>query len=226
MCFISIDGPDGSGKTLAHKTIENYFKEKGFKVYNTREPGNQDDLVCSAIRPILCESKFKPISPLTEHYLFMADRAQNMFLHVLPKLKDGYIVIQDRGRDSTTAYQTFGNRMDAALIENNQRNATDSVDADITIYLDLTPNIGLLRTLNDEKRNSSDFDETKFEDRGMSYHERVYAGYKQIAIENPERVKVIDASQSPEDVAADIARTLDEYYLKHGSFKCAYSERD
>lgn len=209
--YLTIEGNDGSGKGLAHETVRKYFEDKKFKVYSVREPGNVDDIICMKIRELLVNAKYANIHPLTEHYLYMADRAQNVNMYVVEKLKQGYIVVQDRGIDSTTAYQAYGNGMDHDMIAKNQHDATNGITPNLTIMLDVSPDIGLKRVSNDNKRQNEDFDETKFEDRGLTYMEKVHEGYRQIAKDNPDRVRVVDASQSPEKVQSDIIKSLDAY---------------
>lgn len=224
--YITIEGGDGAGKGTVHKAISQYFKDKGIETYDCIEPGNEEDLVCQGLRKLITEAKYAKTHPLCEHYMFMADRAQNVAYYVLPHLKEGCVVIQDRGRDSTDAYQIFGNGGDFDMIRKNQVDATQNVWPDLTIFIDVPPEVGLERTKKDQSRKDETFDETKFEDRGLGFQERVYAGYCQLADEFPDRIKVVNGNQDPKTVAQEVYCILDSYYIKWGSFRCQYLEGD
>ncbi len=196
--FITIEGPDGSGKTLQAARLHALARERGVPCILTREPGGT--WAGERIREILlgASSTNERISPRADALLFSAGRAQLIAEVVLPALERGEVVIDARHADSTLAYQGFGRGLDVEELRAVQRFATDGVVPDLTILLDLPVELGLARKVaTEENRFEVGFD--------VAFHERVRAGYLVLAANEPERFVVVDAARDEDAVAADVA---------------------
>ncbi len=195
--FITIEGPDGSGKTVQAARLHALAEERGVACVLTREPGGT--WAGERIRDILlgAASTNERISPRADALLFSAGRAQLVAEVVRPALARGEMVVDARHADSTLAYQGFGRGLDVDELRTIQRFATDDLTPDLTILLDLPVEVGLARKASaDENRFEVGFD--------VDFHRRVRAGYLALAAAEPERFVVVDASRDEEAVAADV----------------------
>ncbi len=195
--FITIEGPDGSGKTVQAARLHALAEERGVACVLTREPGGT--WAGERIRDILlgAASTNERISPRADALLFSAGRAQLVAEVVRPALARGEMVVDARHADSTLAYQGFGRGLDVDELRTIQRFATDDLTPDLTILLDLPVEVGLARKASaDENRFEVGFD--------LDFHRRVRAGYLALAAAEPERFVVVDASRDEEAVAADV----------------------
>jgi dTMP kinase len=193
--FITLEGPEGSGKTSHIPLLRDHLLEAGYSVYCTREPGGT--YIGDQIREVLLANKNTDMHPRTEILLFQASRAQLVEQTITPRLRDGVIVLCDRYADSTLAYQGHGHKVDMEQLTAIVNFATGGLKPDLTILLDLDVETGLKRRLNDGDVNRLDAFELEF-------HRRVRAGYHQLIQAEPARWVVIDANQSIENVQRDL----------------------
>lgn len=184
--FITLEGVEGSGKSTQAELLKEFLQKQGRKVTLTREPGWGS--LGRLIRRLLLEEKDLELHPLAELYLFCADRTQHVRDFVLPKLKEGGIVICDRFTDSTIAYQGYGRRLELDLVERVAREAALGLKPKLTILLNIPVKVGLSRL---EKREGK----TKMDEEPLEFHERVRQGYIFIAQKEPKRVKVVNATR-------------------------------
>ena len=195
--FISFEGGEGSGKTTQIKLLANWLSGvwRG-KVTQTREPGGTHG--AELIRELLVRGDEARWDSVTEALLMTASRRDNLCRIIRPALQDGDAVITDRFFDSTTVYQGIVGGVDPALITELNTRSLDGLIPDITILLDIDPEIGLSRSTRGEN------EETRFENKGIAFHERVRAGYIDLAARNPDRFIVIDASRNEKVIHDDI----------------------
>ena len=199
--FITFEGVEGCGKSTQIDLLARELKDRGFDVLATREPGGTP--VGEAIRAILLDRDHADMSPMTEVLLYAASRAQHVDQFIRPALKEGKIVVCDRFADSTTAYQGAARQLGVELISQLHSMATRRVWPDLTIVLDLDPRIGMERVV--QKRALD-----RLEHEPMSFHDSVRQSFVALAGHEPERMRVVDASQSVEEVAAIVRNIVDE----------------
>jgi thymidylate kinase len=203
--FITIEGTDGSGKTTQIKKIEEYFREKGYEVVLTRDPGGT--LISESIRKIVLDPGNSEMSKTTELLLYYAARAQLADQLIKPALNEGRIVICDRYIDSTYVYQGYGRGFSRETIDQLNEISLSGVIPDQTFFLDLSPEVALKRRL-----NASALD--RIEKERIDFHMRVYNGYKKLCDIFPERIARIDASNSKNKVFEDIKEILNQIVKK------------
>lgn len=191
--FITFEGPEGSGKTtVIHKVYEKLNKE--YNVIITREPGGIK--ISEAIRKLLLDSD-DDMDERTEALLFAAARRQHLFEKIIPQLEDGGIVLCDRFVDSSLSYQGYAREIGVKEVQAINEFAIENLYPDLTLYFDVPAEIGLNR-IKDNQRNANRLDKEKIE-----FHHKVTDGYKKLISEYPDRIKVIDATQSLEKVIED-----------------------
>jgi len=198
--FITLEGPDGSGKTLQVKPTSEFIISLGYTVFAAREPGGT--AIGDQVRSILMDLKNTSMKPRTETLLFCAARAQLVEQILRPHLVAGDVVLLDRYADSTLAYQGFGHQNDLNLIRSLLAFATGGLKPDLTLLLDIDPEIGLRR------RQESGGEWNRLDAYQLAYHQRVREGYLKMASEEPARWRIIDASQSPDMVQSNIREIL------------------
>jgi dTMP kinase len=191
--FITIEGIEGSGKTTQIKRLRDFLQSVDATVISTREPGGTP--VADRIRDVLLTSHSEKVSDKTELLLYLASRAQHVHSIVKPALYQGITVLCDRFFDATVAYQGYGRGLDIDFLQKLNRYATDGLNPDLTILLDLSAKIGLSRIRNDRKRNLD-----RLESESIEFHERVRRGYLQIAESEPQRFFVIDGTLEEEEI--------------------------
>lgn len=184
--FITIEGVEGSGKTTVTHGLANWLRQQGLNVIVTAEPGGTP--FGERVREILLSSEER--IPLSEAFLFFASRADHTERVIRLALERGAIVLCDRYSDSTFAYQSFGLGLPLDLLQELNSISTGGLVPDLTLLLDIDPEIGLLRVQQ----------ATTFELRSLSFHHRVRWGYLWLAKREPQRIKVVDAFQPLEDV--------------------------
>ncbi len=189
--FITLEGPEGSGKTSQLGQFAVFLRQQDYDVVTTREPGGTS--IGDQIRQVLVSMDNKNLHPRTEILLFLSARAQLVEELIKPSLASGKIVVCDRYGDSTLAYQGFGHGLPLDMLREMLRFATDGLVPDLTLYLDIEVEKGLLRKKKGQEWNRLDAYEVEF-------HRRVRNGYLQLAASEPERWRVIDASQSKQEV--------------------------
>lgn len=191
--FITFEGPEGSGKTtVIHKVYEKLNKE--YNVIMTREPGGIK--ISEAIRKLLLDSD-DDMDERTEALLFAAARRQHLVEKIIPQLEDGGIVLCDRFVDSSLSYQGYAREIGVKEVQAINDFAIENLYPDLTLYFDVPAEIGLNR-IKDNQRNANRLDKEKIE-----FHHKVTDGYKKLISEYPDRIKVIDATQSLEKVIDD-----------------------
>jgi dTMP kinase len=190
--FITFEGGDGCGKTTQIKLLDEYLRSKGYKTLLTREPGSKGLGV--KLREILLNYDGE-VSPVCESFLFLADRAQHVDCIIKPALEEGTIVLCDRHTDSTVAYQGYGRGLDLEQIYRLNKIATSGLKPDLTIVLDVDVETS-------QKRVGSEKD--RMESAGIEFFERVRNGFLEIAKQEPERVKLVDSTQSIQDIHKQI----------------------
>ena len=205
--FISFEGIEGSGKTTHVKHTVRFLQDKGHDCVITREPGGTR--IGEKIRAILLDPLSKDMDPLTELLLYTADRAQHIKEYIIPLLSDGKMVLCDRYYDATMAYQGFARGLNIGLIEKMHRLLFENLKPDITLLLDLPPEIGLARAWKQIKAGTRTGEETRFEEETLSFHKRVRSGYLELSRLEPERFRIIDASKDEHGVRKEIIKILD-----------------
>lgn len=182
--FITLEGPDGSGKTSHIKALEDWLLEQGKEIFVTREPGGTS--ISEQIRDVIHDMKNTEMHPRTEALLYQAARAQNVEQSLKPKLAKGTVVLCDRFFDSTMAYQGYGHRsIPLDQLREIIQFATGGLKPDLTILIDLDVKVGLTRKTNQDEWNRLDAYD-------LAFHERVRAGFLELAKAEPERFEVID----------------------------------
>lgn len=198
--FITLEGPEGSGKTSHIPYLVEYFREKGYTVFPTREPGGTS--IGEQIREILHSLKNTEMHPRTETLLYQAARAQFVEQVVRPRLALGEIVLSDRYYDSTIAYQGYGHQQDLEQVRALIKYATGGLVPDLTILLDVDVEIGLKR----KTKNNSEWN--RLDAYAIEFHRRVRAGYLELVKEEPLRWRVVDASRAWQSVQEELRRVI------------------
>lgn len=201
--FITFEGADGCGKTTQLMLLAKGLKAKGYDVVVTREPGAKG--LGEKIREILLNYDGE-VSSRCEAFLFLADRAQHMDIIVRPAVEKGKIVLCDRHTDSTVAYQGYGRGLDIERINNLNNIATSGDKPDLTFVFDIDVETSMKRVGGQKDR---------MESAGMEFFNRVRNGYLEIARQEPERVKVIDAAKSIDDIHKNVVDILKAFIVSH-----------
>ncbi len=206
--FITFEGLDGTGKTTQLKALESHLRDHGQVCVVTREPGGTP--LGSLMRRVLLEVAQQPIASPTELFLYLADRAQHVHDIILPALAAGKIVICDRYTDSTLAYQGYGRGIDLKFLRQLNAFADRGVQPDLTILLDCPVEMALSRTAQRQvKMRSGENREDRFEREQLEFHQRVRAGFIELAQEEPGRFRVINAARSVEEITQEILTLID-----------------
>lgn len=185
--FITLEGPEGSGKTSQLPALAEYLRAEGYEVVVTREPGGTT--VGDQIRDVLMNLENVSILPRTEILLFLAARAQHVEGLIRPALEAGKLVLCDRFGDSTLAYQGYGHQTDLETLRFLLNYSTGGLKPDLTLLLDVPVKAGLARKLD----NTQEWN--RLDAYAEAFHERVRQGYLSLAREEPERWVLIDATQ-------------------------------
>lgn len=196
--FITFEGPDGCGKTTQMKLLAEYLEKKGEEVVLTREPGGKG--LGEKVREILLNYDGE-VSDRCESFLFLADRAQNIDIIVNPAVKAGKIVLCDRHIDSTVAYQGYGRGLDIERINMLNNLATNGKKPDLTFVFDVDVETSMKRVGKEKDR---------MESAGIDFHNRVRQGYLELAKQEPQRIKVIDATKSIEEIHDEVINILNK----------------
>lgn len=202
--FITIEGPDGSGKSTQIQFLKDYFAEKNLEVVFTREPGGTN--IGEQIRSVILNKENAEMSDLTETMLYAAARAQIVEEIIKPNLKDGKVVICDRFVDSSIAYQGYGRKLGNIVKEINDFVIKDC-EPDVTLLLSLDSEEGMRRI--EEKRTAYE-EKDRLELEAMDFHRRVLEGYLEMARTTP-RIRVINANQEIAKVSEDIRKIMEEF---------------
>ncbi|MBP3820114.1 dTMP kinase [bacterium] len=196
--FITFEGADGCGKTTQLNLLKNYLEAEGFDVLVTREPGAKG--LGEKVREILLNYDGE-VSDRCESFLFLADRAQHIDIIVNPAIKKGKIVLCDRHTDSTVAYQGYGRGLNIEQINMLNNLATNGRKPDLTFVFDVDIETSMSRVGNQKDR---------MESAGKEFFNRVRQGYLEIAKKDPQRVKILDATKTIEEVFNDLKLIFNE----------------
>ena len=207
--FVTFEGGDGTGKTTQIRALENYLTRRGRVCVITREPG--DNSLGKLIRQILLEVGEHEVAPSTELFLYLADRAQHVAELIRPALAAGKIVLCDRFTDSTLAYQGYGRGIDLKLLQRLNDLADAGVRPDLTFLLDCPVALGLLRT-SQRQSEAGQPREDRFEREKVEFHEKIRAGFLDMARAEPARFRIIDGAQSVEAVWRDIQSIVEREF--------------
>lgn len=197
--FITLEGPDGSGKTTVALEVSKKLKELGYEIVHTREPGGID--IAEQIRNVILDPKNTAMDPKTEALLYAASRRQHLVERVIPALNEGKIVLCERFVDSSLAYQGYGRQLgfDEVLSINNF--AIEGFFPDITIFLAIDENKGL------ERIKDRDFKD-RLDVESIEFHHRVNEGYKKTIEHFKDRVVVVNADQELNKVIDDVMKKI------------------
>lgn len=191
--FITMEGPDGSGKSTQIEAIKRFFEDRGEKVVVTREPGGTH--ISEKIRALLLDRDNAEMNPMAEALLYAASRAQLVSQVIKPALEEGTHVICDRFVDSSIAYQGFGRELGDSVAVINAY-AVNNCMPDATFLMKLNPEIGKSRI-----RTS---DQDRMEMEKMEFHNKVFAGYEALELEFPDRIVGVDATRNIEEISDEI----------------------
>ena len=200
MMFITLEGPEGSGKTSQMPILAEFLRNAGYEVVLTREPGGTP--VGDQIREVLMNLKNVSIVPRTEILLFLAARAQHVEGLIRPALEAGKIILCDRFGDSTLAYQGYGHQTDLGVLRTLLDFSTGGLKPDLTLLLDVPVEAGM------ERKMDNDTEWNRLDAKSEAFHRRVRQGYLTLAEEEPERWVVIDAVRSKEEVQAAMRKAI------------------
>ena len=203
--FITLEGPEGSGKTSHIPRLVEFLSENGYSIFPTREPGGTS--IGEQIRDVLHSLKNTEMHPRTETLLYQAARAQFVEQVVRPRLKAGEIVVSDRYADSTLAYQGYGHQQDLEQVRALIRYATGGLCPDLTVLLDVDVEIGLKRKKKGDEWNRLDA-------YTVDFHQRVRKGYLEMVRQERARWVVVDAGQGWQDVQAALRKVVLERIQK------------
>jgi len=200
--FITLEGPEGSGKSSQLPELAEFLHKQGYDVLTTREPGGTP--IGDQIRQILMRMDNQELHPRTEILLFLASRAQLVEQVIKPALQAGKVVLCDRYGDSTLAYQGYGHGLDLATLRTMLDFATDKLKPDLTLLLDVDIEAGLQRKRKEDEWNRLDAYE-------LAFHQRVRQGYHELCRLEPERWRIIDAMQPKKAVQIALQQAVMQF---------------
>ena len=201
--FITLEGPEGSGKTSAIKLVKEQLEKEGHQIVMTREPGGTP--ISEQIRNVILDKNNTSMDYRTEALLYAASRRQHLVEKVWPNVKEGKLVICDRYLDSSLAYQGYARELGVEDILNVNMYATEGTFPDLTLLFDLEPEVGLARINANADREVNRLDLEK-----LDFHHRVRNGYLSLAKRFPDRFVIIDASKDLEEVASSALKAIKE----------------
>lgn len=207
--FITLEGPDGSGKTTQIAKVAEYFKEKNVDFIQTREPGGTR--ISDKIRALILDPEHNEMHDLTEVLLYAASRAQHVHEKILPALEAGKVVLCDRFVDASLAYQGFGLGVGEEPVLQVNNIATSGLVPDRSYFVDVSPQVGRERMKSRYGNESLD----RIEQKDLTYHERVREGFEHIFSKQTDRIVRINGEQNPDQVFKEIAKDLDQLLSNH-----------
>jgi dTMP kinase len=208
--FITFEGGDGTGKTTQIRSLERHLEELGRSCLVTREPGGT--VLGGLIRKVLLEVGDHEIAPATELFLYLADRAQHVNEIILPAIEAGKIVLCDRFTDSTVAYQGYGRGIELRLLRQLNAIADQGLCPDLTFLFDCPARVGLARTARRQSETGRR-QEDRFEREKIEFHEKVRAGFLEMARAEPQRFRIVDATRPVEEITLALKKIVDHEML-------------
>ena len=227
--FISFEGLDGCGKTTQVRLLADYLEDRGVQATVLREPGSTP--VGELIRDLLLGSLSKDLDPLSELLLFYTDRNQNIQQKIIPAQAEGKWVLCDRFADASTAYQGYGKNLDLALVESLNQMVTGGKKPDLTVLIDIEPSLAVARARDRNSRSEAEsrqssqpslpfpgVNEGRFEAEflrseaeSLELFHRIREGYLQIAAREPRRVRVLNGSQTIQQLQKEIMSLISTF---------------
>jgi len=204
--FITLEGIEGAGKTTQLPHIRDFLAGRGKACIVTREPGATR--AGRKIRSILLDPESRGLSPRAELLLYLADRADHVEKVIHPALAAGRTVVCDRYVDATIAYQGYARGLGVEIIETLHRLLCDDLKPDLTLLFDLPAEVSLRRAVTALENGDRPAGEGRFEAEARQFHEKVRAGYLELARREPARYRVIDAAREPEQVTRSVIGVL------------------
>jgi dTMP kinase len=204
--FITLEGVEGSGKSTQIRAIAQWLSAAGREPLTTREPGGT--AIGGQIRSVLLHPDNHALAPTAELLLYVADRVQHLETIVRPALAAGKVVVCDRYFDATLVYQGYARGLDRGLIQQLHQLACNGLTPDLTLLLDLDPEAGLARAWRRIHADAAHAQESRFEKERLAFHQRVRAGYLDLAAIEPQRFVIIDASVNEKAVGVQIEAAL------------------
>ena len=201
--FITFEGPDGAGKSTIIKLVHEKLLQDGFNIVLTREPGGTP--IAEKIRDIILDNSNQALDARTEALLYAASRRQHLVEKIWPALKEGKIVLCDRFLDSSLAYQGGGRNLGVENVLNINLFATENTYPDLTLFFDVSPEVGLARVSKDKKRVAD-----RLDNENENFHDKVYKTFKEIIEQSKNRIVVIDASKSIDEVVETTYKIIKE----------------
>lgn len=202
--FISLEGPDGSGKSTIMEKIKNYLEDNKIDYLHTREPGGSK--IGEDIRKIILDEKNTDMSAQTEALLYAASRSQHVKEKIRPSLEKGDHVFCERFVLSSLAYQGIGRGLGVEEVKKINDFATGNLSPDLILFFDISPEITL------ERKTKSGGD--RLEQAGLDFHQEVYKGYKSLIESYPENIVIIDASKKVEEVYRETIKAIEKVIKK------------
>ena len=191
--FITFEGPDGSGKSTVIKAVYERLINEGYSVILTREPGGTP--IAEKIRDVILDNSNTALDARTEALLYAASRRQHLVEKIWPAIKEGKIVLCDRFLDSSLAYQGEGRKLGIENILNVNLFATENTYPDLTLFFNISPEEGLKRVSKDKKRVAD-----RLDNENANFHQEVYNGFLKVNSMYKDRIQVIDATKSLNEV--------------------------
>ena len=207
--FVSFEGIEGCGKTTQVELLASYLSKHDIPYVVSREPGGTR--LGKLIRQILLNPAHTEMEPLTELFLYAADRAQHIAQVIRPTLESHQWLICDRFADATTVYQGYARDQDLTFIKQLNQMATQGIWPRLSLLLDCPVEVGLERARQRIMETSTKGREDRFEQQDLAFHQKVREGYLQIARQNPDRFKIVDATLEQEQLHQEIIALLEPY---------------
>ena len=207
--FITFEGGEGAGKSTQVRLLAGNLQRLGKKVVMTREPGGS--LKAESIRRLLLEGRAAKFGPFAEALLFSIARDDHLDTVIRPALASGSWVISDRFMDSTMAYQGAGGNLAPELVRALERTIVGGTRPDVTILIDLPPEVGIARAKTRQKQLGL-AEADRFESMDMSFHERLRAAFLEIAKREPDRFIIVDGRLAPDQLARRIFEMVDDRF--------------
>jgi dTMP kinase len=205
--FITLEGPEGSGKSSQLPALADYLRNQGYAVVVTREPGGT--AVGDQIRDVLMNLKNVTIVPRTEILLFLAARAQHVESLIRPALEAGKVVLCDRFGDSTLAYQGYGHKTNLETLRALLDFSTGGLKPDLTLLIDVPVRVGL------ERKRANGAEWNRLDAYAEAFHKRVRHGYFALADAEPDRWQIIDATREKDHVQAAMRKAVINRLRRH-----------